>query len=219
MSREKYQRNLEILRSNTVEMAVTSLNMIKNSTISLNKLDKELAEETIAMDDIVDEHEMTIDKCVSNLITLQQPMAGDMRLITSCLTIAIDLERLSDLASNIAWVTLEVEGGITDVEPLLSRISAMSDIAEKMLEDAIVAFKSSDAELAKKIAEEDDKLDKLFFENERQYIEIMNKNNTIISDASHLLFVLRYLERIGDHVCNICQSIVYLATAERVRLN
>jgi phosphate transport system protein len=219
MSREKYQRNLEILRSNTVEMAVTSLNMIKNSTTSLLTLDKELAEETIAMDDIVDEHEMIIDKCVSGLITLQQPMAGDMRLITSCLTIAIDLERLSDLASNIAWVTLEVEGGITDVEPLLSRISSMSDIAEKMLEDTIVAFKNSDAKLAKKIAEDDDKLDELFFENERQYIEIMNKNNTIISDASHLLFVLRYLERIGDHVCNICQSIVYLATAERVRLN
>jgi phosphate transport system protein len=219
MSREKYQKNLEILRSNTIEMAVTSLDMIKNATASLKKLDKELAEETIAMDDIVDQHEMTIDKCVSNLITLQQPMAGDMRFITSCLTIAIDLERLSDLASNIAWVTLEVEGEITEVEPLLSRISTMSDIAEKMLEDTIVAFKSSDAELAKKIAEDDDELDKLFFQNERQYIEIMSKNNTIISDASHLLFVLRYLERIGDHICNICQSIVYLVTAERVRLN
>jgi len=219
MSREKYQRNLEILRSNTIEMAVTSLDMIKNATVSLKKLDKELAEETIAMDDIVDEHEMMIDKCVSNLIALQQPMAGDMRLITSCLTIAIDLERLSDLASNIAWVTLEVEGGINEVEPLLSRISTMGDIAEKMMEDTIVAFKSSDAELAKKIAEEDNKLDKLFFENEKQYIEIMNKNNTIINDASHLLFVLRYLERIGDHICNICQSIVYLVTAERVRLN
>ena len=219
MSREKYHRNLEILKINTTEMAVTSLDMVKKATGSLKKLDKALAEETIAMDDVVDEHEMMIDKCVSNLIALQQPMAGDLRLITSCLTMAIDLERLSDLATNIAWVTLEVEGEIAEIEPLLSRISTMSGIAEKMLEDTIAAFKSSDAELAKKIAKEDDKLDKLFFENERQYIEIMNKNNTIISDASHLLFVLRYLERIGDHICNICQSIVYLVTAERVRLN
>jgi len=219
MSREKYHRNLEILKTNTTEMAVTSLDMVKKATGSLKKLDKALAEETIAMDDVVDEHEMMIDKCVSNLIALQQPMAGDLRLITSCLTMAIDLERLSDLATNIAWVTLEVEGEIAEIEPLLSRISTMSGIAEKMLEDTIAAFKSSDAELAKKIAKEDDKLDKLFFENERQYIEIMNKNNTIISDASHLLFVLRYLERIGDHICNICQSIVYLVTAERVRLN
>ena len=218
MSREKYQRNLEILRSNAIEMAVTSLDMIKNSTASLKKLDKELAEETIAMDDIVEQHETTIDKCVSNLIALQQPMAGDMRFITSCLSIAIDLERLSDLARNIACVTLEVEGEITEVEPLLSRIPTMSDVAEKMLEDTIVAFRSSDAELAKKIAEDDDKLDKLFCENEREYIEMMNKNNAIISDASHLLFVLIYLERIGNHICNICQSIVYMATAERVRL-
>jgi len=219
MSREKYQRNLEILKANTIEMAVTSLDMVKKATLSLKKLDKALAEETIAMDDIVDEHEMMIDKCVSNLITLQQPMAGDMRLITSCLTMAIDLERLSDLASNIAWVTLEVEGEPAEIEPLLSKISTMGDIAGKMLEDTIAAFKNSDAELAKLITEEDDKLDKLFFENEKQYIEIMNNNNTIISDASHLLFVLRYMERIGDHVCNLCQSIVYLVTAERVRLN
>ena len=219
MSREKYHRNLEILKINTTEMAVTSLDMVKKATGSLKKLDKALAEETIAMDDVVDEHEMMIDKCVSNLIALQQPMAGDLRLITSCLTMAIDLERLSDLATNIAWVTLEVEGEIAEIEPLLSRISTMSGIAEKMLEDTIAAFKSSDAELAKKIAKEDDKLDKLFFENERQYIEIMNKNNTIITNASHLLFVLRYLERIGDHICNICQGIVYLVTAERVRLN
>jgi phosphate transport system protein len=89
MSREKYQRNLEILKANTIEMAVTSLDMVKNATLSLKKLDKALAEETISMDDIVDEHEMMIDKCVSNLITLQQPMAGDMRLITSCLTMAM----------------------------------------------------------------------------------------------------------------------------------
>lgn len=219
MSREKYHRNLEILRSNVLEMAETSLRMLQNATASLNKLDMDLARETIAMDEIIDEHEVTVDKGVSTLIALQQPMAGDMRLITSCLTIAIDLERLSDLACNIAWVTQEIEGGRDDVEPLLSRISMMSDIAQKMLEDAVVAFKSSDAELAKKVTAEDDKLDKLFFESEKEYIDLMIKNPSIITNASHLLFVLRYLERIGDHVCNICQSIVYLVTAERVRLN
>ncbi|WP_370573407.1 phosphate signaling complex protein PhoU [Methanomethylovorans sp.] len=219
MSREKYQRNLEILRSNVLEMAETSLCMLQNATESLNKLDKDLARETIAMDEIVDEHEMTVDKSVSTLIALQQPIAGDMRLITSCLTMAIDLERLSDLACNMAWVTLEIEGERADVEPLISRISMMSDIAQKMLEDAVVAFKSSDAELAKKVTAEDDKLDRLFFENEKEYIELMIKDPSLINNASHLLFVLRYLERIGDHICNICQSIVYLITAERVRLN
>lgn len=219
MSREKYHRNLEILKFNVLEMAETSLRMLQNATVSLNKLDMDLAKETIAMDEIVDDHEMAIDKCVSTLIALQQPMAGDMRLITSSLTIAIDLERLSDLASNMAWVTLEIEGKRDDIEPLVSRIIKMSDIAQKMLEDAIVAFKSGDAELAKKVTAEDDKLDRLFIENEKQYIDLMTKEPSIINNASHLLFVLRYLERIGDHICNICQSIVYLVTAERVRLN
>lgn len=219
MSREKYHRNLEILKFNVLEMAETSLRMLQNATVSLNKLDMDLAKETIAMDEIVDDHEMAIDKCVSTLIALQQPMAGDMRLITSSLTIAIDLERLNDLASNMAWVTLEIEGKRDDIEPLVSRIIKMSDIAQKMLEDAIVAFKSGDAELAKKVTAEDDKLDRLFIENEKQYIDLMTKEPSIINNASHLLFVLRYLERIGDHICNICQSIVYLVTAERVRLN
>ncbi|MBC7085546.1 MAG: phosphate signaling complex protein PhoU [Methanomethylovorans sp.] len=219
MVREKYHRNLEALKINVLNMAETSLMMLKNANESLINLDKNLAQETIKMDEIIDEHEMTIDKCVSNLIALQQPMAGDMRLITSCLTMAIDLERLSDLACNMAWVTLEIDGENAEIETLLSKIFVMGNIAENMLKDTIIAFTSNDAELARKIAEEDDKLDKLFFENEKQFIEMMNKNNSIITNASHLLFVLRYLERIGDHICNICQSIVYVVTAERVKLN
>lgn len=149
-------------------MAETSLMMLKNANESLINLDKNLAQETIKMDEIIDEHEMTIDKCVSNLIALQQPMAGDMRLITSCLTMAIDLERLSDLACNMAWVTLEIDGENAEIETLLSKIFVMGNIAENMLKDTIIAFTSNDAELARKIAEEDDKLDKLFFENEKQ---------------------------------------------------
>jgi phosphate transport system protein len=219
MSREKYHKSLDLLKLNVLEMMGVSLDMLKGATGSLKNLDTNLAHETIKKDDIVDQHEIKVEKCVSHLITLQQPMASDMRLITASLTIAIDLERLSDLACNIAWTTTDIKGEAGKNKLLLSGICRMSEIAEKMLQDAMTALKDSDPELAKKVARDDDELDKLFFDTEKEFIEMMVKDTTIITDASHLLFVLRYLERIGDHICNICQSIVYQVTGERVMLN
>lgn len=217
--RETYHQNLETLKSNTIKMGETSLEMLNEAIKSIKILDHDLARRTIKKDEVVDAHEGSIDRCVSHLIALQQPMASDLRLITSCLSMAIDMERLSDLASNIAWVTLEIENDITEIEPLISEIITMGDIVENMLTDTITAFKTYDAELAKKASILDDKLDKMFFEAEKQHIQYMIQNPGIITDASHLLFVLRYLERIGDHICNICQSIVYVVTGERTRLN
>lgn len=219
MSREKYHKSLDLLKLNVLEMMGVSLDMLKGATESLKNLDINLANETIKKDDIVDEKEIKVEKCVSHLITLQQPMASDMRLITASLTMAIDLERLSDLACNIAWTSTDIKGEPEKNKVLLSGICKMSEIAEKMLQGTMIAFKDSDSELAKKVAGYDDELDNLFFDTEKEFIEMMVKDTTIITDASHLLFVLRYLERIGDHICNICQSIVYQVTGERVILN
>lgn len=219
MSREKYHNSLDLLKLNVLEMMQVSLDMLRGATESLTNLDTNLAHETIKKDDIVDEKEIKVEKCVSHLITLQQPMASDMRLITASLTMAIDLERLSDLACNIAWTTTDIKGEPERNKVLLSGICKMSEITEKMLQGTMTAFKDSDPELAKKVARGDDVLDKLFFDTEKEFIEMMIKDHSIITDASHLLFVLRYLERIGDHICNICQSIVYLVTGERLILN
>lgn len=219
MSREKYHNSLDLLKLNVLEMMQVSLDMLRGATESLTNLDTNLAHETIKKDDIVDEKEIKVEKCVSHLITLQQPMASDMRLITASLTMAIDLERLSDLACNIAWTTTDIKGEPEKNKVLLSGICKMSEITEKMLQGTMAAFKDSDPELAKKVARGDDVLDKLFFDTEKEFIEMMIKDHSIITDASHLLFVLRYLERIGDHICNICQSIVYLVTGERLILN
>ncbi|WP_321419740.1 phosphate signaling complex protein PhoU [uncultured Methanomethylovorans sp.] len=219
MSREKYHNSLDLLKINVLEMMQVSLDMLRGATESLTNLDTNLARETIKKDDIVDEKEIKVEKCVSHLIALQQPMASDMRLITASLTMAIDLERLSDLACNIAWTSTDIKGEPERNKVLLSGICKMSEITEKMLQGTMIAFKDSDPELAKEVARGDDVLDKLFFDTEKEFIEMMIKDHSIITDASHLLFVLRYLERIGDHICNICQSIVYLVTGERLILN
>jgi phosphate transport system protein len=95
----------------------------------------------------------------------------------------------------------------------------MAEIAEDMVKNAIIAFDTYDMELAKAAAAEDDKVDELFSDVWLELIGMMIEDPAIITNASHLLFVLRYLERIGDHASNICESVVYMVSGERVELN
>ena len=95
----------------------------------------------------------------------------------------------------------------------------MADIAGFMLENSLKAFETQDVELARATAARDEEVDKLFYAVWVELIEMMAKDTSIISRATNLLFLIRYLERIADHCCNMCENVVYLATAERVKLN
>jgi phosphate transport system protein len=143
-------------------------------------------------------------------------MASDLRLIVSSLKIAADLKRVVGLSINIAKIPGRIEGG--HVKPLIDT-KRMADIAADMLVNSLKAFKTQDPELARATAARDDEVDKIFYAVWVELIEMMAKDTTIISRATYLLFLIRYLERIADHCCNICESVVYLATAETVKLN
>jgi phosphate transport system protein len=216
MTRTKYHESLDILKRDVTNMGKLATEAIDNSIKALKELDKELAKTVIDGDQPIDDYEMKIEKSISQIIALQSPTAGDMRFVTSCLKIAIDIERMSDLAVNIAEITERMEGD--HVKPLVD-IPKMAEIANSMLEQAMVAFENSDAELAEATAKKDDGIDSLFYAIEKELIEMMIEDDSIITNASHLLFVLRYIERIGDHACNICESIVYIADAKRKDLN
>jgi phosphate transport system protein len=123
---------------------------------------------------------------------------------------------MSDRAVNIAEISERIEG--EHVKPLVD-IPKMAEIASGMLEQAMNAFETNDAELAEATAKKDDEIDRMFYSIEKELIEMMVADESIITNASHLLFVLRYIERIGDHACNICESIVYIAEAKRKDLN
>lgn len=216
MVRERYQRELDSLKQNVIEMGEASQKVILDAVEALSDLNVELAKETIDMDSVIDDYEVKIERCATRLLALQQPLASDLRLITSSFKIAIDLERMSDLAVNIAEITEKIED--EHVKTLIN-IPKMGEIAENMVKNAMKAFETSDVELAKTTAAEDDKIDELFSIAWLELIGMMIEDPTIITNASHLLFVLRYLERIGDHASNICESVVYVVTAERVELN
>jgi phosphate transport system protein len=164
----------------------------------------------------VDKFEEEIEVSVFDLLALQQPMASDLRLVVSALKIEADLKRIIGLSINIAKIPGKIEG---EHVKSLEDIKKMADIAAYMLENSIKAFKNHDPKLARETATRDDEVDKLFYAVWVELIEMMAKDTSIISRATYLLFLIRYIERIADHCCNICESVVYLTTAERVKLN
>jgi phosphate transport system protein len=187
-----------------------------DSMDAVTDLDIKLAEKTLALETKVDKLEEGIEVCICDLLALQQPMASDLRLVVSALKISADLKRIVGLSINIAKIPGKIEGG--HVKPLID-MKKMADIATFMLENSLKAFETRDPELARATAARDDEVDKLFYAVWVELIEMMAKDTSIISRATYLLFLIRYIERIADHCCNICESVVYLTTAERVKLN
>ncbi|MFP4655161.1 MAG: phosphate signaling complex protein PhoU [Methanohalobium sp.] len=216
MVRNEYNRRLSTLKQNILNMGETSQKVILDSTKALKNLDLKLADETIDIDNVIDDSAEDIEKSATHLLALQHPLASDLRLILASIKIATDLERISDQGINIAEIAKSIEG--EHVKPLID-IPKMAEIAEDMLQKSLQAFENLDVELAKEAAARDDEVDKLFYDTWMELINMMVEDPTIITNATHLLFVLRYLERIGDHASNICESVIYIAKGERVKLN
>jgi phosphate transport system protein len=144
-------------------------------------------------------------------------MARDLRLIISALKMSIDLERIGDLSLEIAVIT-KITASVQPIKPLVD-LPQMSDICQDMLKNIMVAFENKDVEAAKIAAKRDDEIDMLFDQVRRELISYMIEDPTKITGAQHLTFVARYLERIGDHLTNISENVVFMVTGERVELN
>ena len=216
MSRERYLKQLELLRESVISFGKMVEKVFRDSMVAVIDLDVNLAESTLAFEAEIDKLEEEIEVSIWDLLALQQPMASDLRLVVSTLKISADLKRIVGLSINIAKIPGRIEGG--HIKPLVD-IKKMSDLAVDMLENSIKAFETQDIELAKTTASGDEEIDKLFYTVWVELIETMAKDTSIISKATNLLFLIRYIERIADHCCNICEGVVYLTTAERVKLN
>ena len=216
MAREQYVKQLDLLKESVFSLGETVELAFKDSMVAVIDLDIKLAAKTLALEAEGDKLEEGIEASIFDLLALQQPMASDLRLVVSALKITADLRRILGLSMNIAKIPGKIEGG--HIKPLIDT-RKMADIAAYMLENSLKAFKTQDAELARAAAARDEEVDKLFYAVWVELIEMMAKDTSIISKATYLLFLIRYIERIADHCCNICESVAYLATAERVRLN
>jgi phosphate transport system protein len=217
MVREVYHRDLHKLKEEVISMGSLVSKAIGDSVLSLKNRDVGMAQKVIEMDTEIDAMDHMIEDDCMRLLALQQPMARDLRLIISALKISIDLERMGDLALEIAVIT-KITASVPSVKPLVD-IPRMADICQEMLKNIMNAFENKDVELAKAVAKRDDEIDMLFDQVRRELISYMIEDPKKITGAQHLNFVARYLERIGDHITNISENVVFMVTGERVELN
>lgn len=207
---------LALLKESVHSLGELAELILNDSMDAVINLDVELAAKTLALEPRADKLEEELEVSIFDLLALQQPMASDLRLVVSGLKISADLRRVIGLSINIAKIPGKIEGG--HVKPLIDT-RKMADITADMLANSLIAFETQDPGLARATAARDEEVDKLFYSVWVELLEMMAKDSSIISKATHLLFLVRYLERIADHCCNICESVVYLSTAEHVKLN
>lgn len=216
MVRNKYHEQLDFLKESIVSLGEMTGQIFRDSMESVLELDVELAQRTLDLEPEVDELERAIEVSTFELLALQQPLAGDLRFVISGLKVTADLRRIVGLSINIAKIPGQIKGG--HIKPLVDT-KKMADFTGEMISKSLRAFETRDSDLARETAALDERVDKLFYAVWVELIEMMAKDPTIISRGTYLLFLIRYLERIADHCCNVCEDAVYLATAERVKLN
>ncbi|MDD1736734.1 MAG: phosphate signaling complex protein PhoU [Methanothrix sp.] len=215
--RERYRRDLNDLKTLTKDLADRVGEAIKKSVLALGNGDVDLAREVVKEDQEMDDLSLKIENLCMELLALQQPMAKDLRRIIGILKIGIDLERIGDLAVDVARVTMQSQNKIQITK--LEFIPRMAEIDEKMLDQAILALMNSDADLARQVTKWDYEIDGLYVKARDKLLKIVIERPEVIREGTALLMVNRHLERAGDHICNICESIVYMVQAKREHLN
>lgn len=214
-TRQSYDQELESLRSDIMRMGSMVSKAIDDAVKSLATKDTQLARQIVDGDDVIDNLEVEIeDKCMV-LIARQQPLARDLRIIGTGLKITTDLERMADHACDIAKITIRI-GDQPLIKPLID-IPRMAFFSQKMLKDALDAYVTLDTKLAEQVCLDDDEVDHLYSQIFRELLTYMMEDPRTISQATQLLFVARYLERIADHSTNIAEWLIYLVTGERRR--
>lgn len=183
---------------------------------TLLSLDRTQANFWITEDQKVNDFERQVDDLCVLLIATQQPVAKDLRKIISAMKISTDLERMADLAIDIAKIVRRIEGPLC--KPLVD-IPQMAKMALGMMRQGLEAYASENMELAHELAELDDQVDRLYKKVVRDLLVIMTEETENLDQGMYLIFVGRYLERFADHATNIGENVIYIATASRQDLN
>jgi phosphate transport system regulatory protein PhoU len=215
--RERYRSELRELRRDVDKLLAIVDLAVERSVEALRDYDMDKASDVIQDDQIVDDLNLKIEKRCMRLLALQQPMAKDLRLIIAILKIGIDLERIGDMGVDIARVVIHSKNKVHVKR--LENIPRMAEKSRQMLAQAEKAFRENDAELARETTKGDYEVDALYEKVRDSLFRIIAENPALIDDAMPLFMVNRHLERIGDHVCNICESIIYMVEAKREHLN
>ncbi|PTM58099.1 PhoU-like phosphate uptake regulator [Desmospora activa DSM 45169] len=215
----QFDQSLKEVKTVLLEMGEKLEVAIDKAVKSLVQADVTMAKSVLENDQKVDELENRIDETVSTLIATQQPVAKDLRKLIAALKISSDMERMADLACNIAETTLLLQQADRTFDKELEDIPRMAAITQKMVHDGINSYIDGNVLLAKSMAEMDDQVDQLYESIVKGLMEGMIQEQQFTEASLRLCFVARYLERIADHATNIAESIVYIETGQREDLN
>ena len=210
-----FQEELEQLKTRLLEMGGLAEEQVRLSVKALMERDRELIEVTLHGDDPLNRLHIEIDGRCFTLLALHQPMAVDLRAIVAAVKINTDLERVGDLAINIAEAARRYAQH-APVKKLID-IPRMASIAQSMLRDSLDAFVRRDTDLAQRVLNEDDKLDDLKTQIFRELLTYMLQDPATIEAALDLILISRHLERIGDHATNIAEDVIFMVSARDVR--
>ena len=211
-----FDQELEELKKELLRMGSLSEAAINEAVEALRSLDGKRAQTVINNDSVVDALENTIDEKCLDLLALQQPMAVDLRFVTMVMQISTDIERIADLAVDIAQRVLELVDKPL-LKPLVD-IPSLSTVSQKMVKEVLTAFVNKDTALAQQVIACDAQADELRNKIARELIEdYMMKDSLTAPRAVPLLLVSRHLERICDHATNIAEDVIFMVSARVVK--
>jgi phosphate transport system protein len=216
-TRHFFDKELEDLHHDLIKMASLVEESIDNTMIALKKQDINMARTVFKNDDIVDDMERSIERKCMNLIARQQPIAKDLRVISTALKIITDMERIADHSSDIAEITIRMANE-KYIKPLID-IPKMADLAKQMVKKSIDAYIKLDLLLAQEVCKSDDEVDELFFKIILELINIMKNDPQSIEQAINFMFIAKYLERMADHATNISEWVAFIVTGEHEHLS
>jgi phosphate transport system protein len=210
-----FQEELDLLKTRLLEMGGVAEERVRQVAQGLVERVPSILDDVLAGDEPINTLQIEIDNRCFTLLALFQPMAVDLRTIMAAIKINVDLERVGDLAVNIAEAAARYL-----LHPPVKRlvdIPRMAVLAQQMLRDALDAFVRRDLQLAQHVLDEDDKLDALKEQIFRELLTYMLQDQTTIEPALDLILISRHLERIGDHATNVAEDVIFMVSAKDVR--
>ena len=217
MTRNLLDKRMKLLTSELAEMGSLVEKQIYNSIEAFKNKDMELVKQVMENDDKVDELNRKIEEQCLKFMAMESPVATDLRKVFTTSKIVTDLERMADYAVDICKIAKRVESDVLGEE--CDPIWQMVDILRKMINKSIEAFVAGDVDAAYEICKMDDQVDIIYRGLFNDMLKKMAKDESIINKGAQILFASKYLERVGDHVTNICEWIIFSAKGDYVDLN
>ena len=209
--REYYNAQLTTLNTNLIQMGALCEDAISSAIQGLLENDPSIAAKVSTVELEIDQYERDIERLCMRLLLMQQPVATDLRTVSSALKMISDLERIGDQAFDIADITKN--DSFRDFNGKI-HIKEMAKAAIGMVTDSVDSYVNHDLELAKKVGQEDDKVDTLFIQVRKELIDLIREDKEKSEQAFDLLMIAKYLERIGDHAVNVSEWVIYAITGE-----